>query len=75
MALLDEARGWFALRERTSFVYLCEDDGAYAKAARLHDDPSTQPILWIIPASQVPEFLEHVSEQSVGLPALLCSEA
>ncbi|OJT17466.1 hypothetical protein BO221_46015 [Archangium sp. Cb G35] len=66
VALLDEARRWFAQRGRSSFVFLCEDDGAYAKAARLHDDPSAQPILWIIPASQVPEFLEHVSEQSVG---------
>ncbi|HEY0097201.1 MAG TPA: hypothetical protein VGB96_22935, partial [Archangium sp.] len=66
VALLDEARRWFAARGRGSFVFLCEDDGAYAQAARLHDDPATQPILWIIPASQVPEFLEHVSEQSVG---------
>jgi hypothetical protein len=66
VALLDEARRWFAARGRSSFVFLCEDDGAYAQAARLHDDPATQPILWIIPASQVPEFLEHVSEQSVG---------
>lgn len=66
VALLDEARRWFAARGRSSFVFLCEDDGAYAQAARLHDDPATQPCLWIIPASQVPEFLEHVSEQSVG---------
>ncbi len=66
VALLDEARRWFAARGRNSFVFLCEDDGAYAQTARLHDDPATQPILWIIPASQVPEFLEHVSEQSVG---------
>ncbi|MFY0569482.1 hypothetical protein ACN28E_37440 [Archangium lansingense] len=66
VALLDEARRWFALRGRSSFVFLCEDEGAYARAARLHDDPSTQPCLWIIPASHVPEFLEHVSEQSVG---------
>ncbi|WNG25017.1 hypothetical protein F0U62_14110 [Cystobacter fuscus] len=68
VALLDEARGWFALRERTSFVYLCEDDGACASAARLHDDPSTRPVLWIISASLVPEFLEHIQEQSAGRP-------
>ncbi|MET0406373.1 MAG: hypothetical protein ABW123_28395 [Cystobacter sp.] len=68
VALLDEARGWFALRERTSFVYLCEDDGAYAQAARLHDDASTRPVLWLIAASLVPEFLEHLQEQSTGRP-------
>jgi hypothetical protein len=75
VALLDEARRWYSLRGRTSFVYLCEDDGAYAKEARLRDDPSARPCLWIIAASLVPEFLEHISEQSVGLPALLCAEA
>ncbi|PTL80463.1 PilZ domain-containing protein [Vitiosangium sp. GDMCC 1.1324] len=66
VALLDEARRWFAQRGRTAFVYLCEDDGAYAQAARLHDDPSAQPCLWIISASLIPEFLEHINEQSVG---------
>ncbi|MFL5355338.1 hypothetical protein [Archangium sp.] len=68
VALLDEARRWFASRGRSAFVYLCEDDGAYAKAARLHDDPSAQPCLWIISAAQVPDFLEHLNEQSVGRP-------
>jgi hypothetical protein len=66
VALLDEARRWYALRGRTSFLYLCEDDGDYAEAARLHDDPSARPCLWIIAASLVPEFLEHLHEQSVG---------
>ncbi|WP_257458634.1 hypothetical protein [Archangium lipolyticum] len=66
VALLDEARRWFALRGRSSFVYLCEDGGEYAKAARLHDDPEAQPCLWIISASLVPEFLEHIHEQSIG---------
>ncbi|WNG35235.1 hypothetical protein F0U61_17380 [Archangium violaceum] len=66
VALLDEARRWFALRGRSAFVYLCEDDGAYAQEARLHDDPSTQPCLWIISASQIPDFLEHIQEQSLG---------
>jgi hypothetical protein len=68
VALLDEARRWFALRGRSAFVYLCEDDGACAQAARLHDDPSAQPCLWIISAALVPEFLEHINEQSVGRP-------
>jgi len=66
VALLDEARRWFAFHGRTAFVYLCEDEGGYARRARLHDDPSTQPFLWIISASLVPEFLEHIQEQSVG---------
>ncbi len=64
VALLDEARRWFALRGRSSFVYLCEDGGEYAQVARLHDDSSARPCLWIIPASLVPEFLEHLHEQS-----------
>ncbi|HYO52929.1 hypothetical protein [Archangium sp.] len=68
VALLDEARRWFALQGRSTFLYLCEDDGAHAPAARLHDDPSARPCLWIISASLVPEFLEHVHEQSVGGP-------
>jgi hypothetical protein len=68
VALLDEARRWYALRGRTSFVYLCEDDGDYARAARLNDDPSARPCLWIISASLVPEFLEHLHEQSVKRP-------
>ncbi|QRK04622.1 hypothetical protein JQX13_30770 [Archangium violaceum] len=66
VALLDEARRWFTSRGRSAFVYLCEDDGAYAHAARLHDDPSAQPCLWIIPASHIPDFLEHIQEQSLG---------
>jgi hypothetical protein len=69
VALLDEARRWFTLRGRSSFVYLCEDEGVYAKAARLHDDPSAQPCLWIIPATLVPEFLEHIHEQSARASA------
>jgi hypothetical protein len=66
VALLDEARRWFALRGRSAFVYLCEDEGDYAKEARLHDDPATQPRLCIISASLVPEFLEHIHEQAIG---------
>ncbi|AKT38544.1 PilZ domain-containing protein [Chondromyces crocatus] len=66
--LLDEARRWFARRGRSTFVYLCEDDGSSVRAARLHDAPSTQPFLWIIASSILPEFLEHIDEQSVGRP-------
>ncbi len=66
MALLDEARRWFASRGRSSFVFLCEDEGGYAKVARLHDDPRAQPALWIISAALMPEFLEHINEQSYG---------
>ena len=66
VALLDEARRWFALRGRDSFVYLCEDEGDYAEAARLREEPSSQLCLWIISAALVPEFLEHIHEQSVG---------
>ena len=68
VALLDEARRWFARRGRTAFTYLCEDDGACAARARLHEDSTMRPFLWILPASLVPEFLEHVQEQSVGRP-------
>jgi hypothetical protein len=68
VALLDEARRWFSLRGRTGFVYLCEDDPRYAQPARVHDDPSTLPCLWLISAALVPEFLEHIHEQSIGRP-------
>jgi hypothetical protein len=68
VALLDEARRWFALRGRDSFVYLCEDGGDYAEEARLREDASSQVCLWIISAALVPEFLEHIHEQSIGRP-------
>ncbi|WP_257451673.1 PilZ domain-containing protein [Archangium lipolyticum] len=68
VALLDEARRWYARRGRESFVFMREDgDGSYAAAARLHEDSAgAEPCLWIIPADLVPEFLEHVHEQTVG---------
>jgi hypothetical protein len=68
VALLDEARRWYAHRGRESFVFMREDgDASYAEAARLHDDATTaEPYLWLIHADFVPEFLEHVHEQTVG---------
>jgi hypothetical protein len=65
--LLDEARRWFTQRGCTAFTYLREDDDdSYAAAAHLEDSPEAAPYLWIIPAKVVPDFLEHVSELSVG---------
>ncbi|WP_257454716.1 PilZ domain-containing protein [Archangium lipolyticum] len=67
VALLDEARRWYARRGRSSFVFLREDeDDSYAAAARLHDEPGTRPCLWLLSARLLPEFLEYVSEATVG---------
>ncbi|PTL81560.1 hypothetical protein [Vitiosangium sp. GDMCC 1.1324] len=67
VALLDEARAWYARRGRTSFVLLREDgDDGYAAAARLHDEPAAKPCLWLLSARLLPEFLEYVSEATVG---------
>ncbi len=67
VALLDEARRWYARRGRTSFVFLREDeDDSYAAAARLHDEPGSKPCLWLLAARMLPEFLEHISESTVG---------
>lgn len=65
--LLDAARAWFARRGRSGFVYVCEDDGGYADAARLHDDASTRPQLWILSAALAPAFLAHIDGQSAGV--------
>ncbi|MFL5351553.1 hypothetical protein [Archangium sp.] len=67
VALLDEARAWYARRGRTSFVLVREDeDDSYAAAARLHDEPGAKPCLWLLSARMLPEFLEYVSEATVG---------
>ncbi|WNG43816.1 PilZ domain-containing protein [Archangium minus] len=67
VALLDEARAWYARRGRTSFVFLREDeDDSYTATARLHDEPDAQPCLWLLSARMLPEFLEYVSEATVG---------
>lgn len=61
IALFDEARRWYAAKNRTSFLYLREDgDASYAELAKLHDD--SEPCLWVISRSILPEFLEHVCE-------------
>ncbi len=67
VALLDEARRWYARRGRSSFLFLREeeDDGTLA-AARMHDDPGTRPRLWLLSAKRVPEFLEYLNEATVG---------
>jgi hypothetical protein len=62
--LMDEARAWFAVRRRTSFLYFREDDDqSYEKAAQLHDEPG-EPYLCIMSARVLPDFLEHVCEIS-----------
>lgn len=69
VALLDAARAWYAQRERTAFVLVREDGGeeqAAFAAARLHDAPESQPYLWLLSARALPEFLECVSESTVG---------
>ncbi|HYO55334.1 PilZ domain-containing protein [Archangium sp.] len=67
VALLDEAREWYARRGRTAFVLLREDeDDGYTTTARLHDEPGTKPCLWLLSARMLPDFLEYVSEATVG---------
>jgi hypothetical protein len=67
VALLDEARRWYASRHRSAFVLVREDeDDSYAAAARLRDEPGAQPCLWLLAARLMPELLEHVSEATVG---------
>ncbi|RKH31529.1 hypothetical protein D7Y13_11490 [Corallococcus praedator] len=67
-ALLDEARRWFARRDRDSFTFLAEAPGD-VEAAGLHDDaPEARPYLWIIPADLASEFLEHIHEQTAPRP-------
>jgi hypothetical protein len=67
VALLDAAREWYARRGRSAFVFLREDeDDSYTAAARLHDEPGTKPCLWMLSARLLPDFLEYVSEATVG---------
>ncbi|HZI15337.1 MAG TPA: hypothetical protein VE153_33505 [Myxococcus sp.] len=64
-ALMDAARRWYGARRRTSFHYLCEDEGgAYVREAGLHEGP--EPHLWILSSKLVPDFLEHISELTIG---------
>lgn len=67
--LLDEARRWYLERNVDTFLYLREDqDTSYAHAAHLHDSDEAEPFLWIISSKLVPDFLEYVSELTVGRP-------
>jgi hypothetical protein len=67
VALLDEARRWYARRGGDTFLYLREDgDNSYAETARLHDSDEAEPYLWIISSKLVPDFLEYLSELTVG---------
>ncbi|MGN6110764.1 MAG: PilZ domain-containing protein [Kofleriaceae bacterium] len=60
VALVDAARRWYAARGRTSFHFLCEDDGDYVQEAGIHGGPS--PFLWIISSQLIPDFLEYIHE-------------
>ncbi|NOJ77138.1 hypothetical protein HNV28_01990 [Myxococcus xanthus] len=65
VALVDAARRWYAARHRRSFHYLCEDDGGqYVQEAGIHAGPD--PYMWIISAKLIPDYLEHISEVSIG---------
>lgn len=65
VALVDAARRWYAARRRTSFHYLCEDEGGdYVQEAGIHNGPD--PYMWIISAKLIPDFLEHISELTIG---------
>ena len=67
--LLDAAREWYAQRGRTTFVLVREDGEAaaeWATRARLQDSPDSRPHLWLLSARMMPEFLEYVSEATVG---------
>ncbi|RYZ38333.1 MAG: hypothetical protein EOO71_24365 [Myxococcaceae bacterium] len=64
-ALMDAARNWYLARRRPSFLYLREDEGgSYVQECGLHDGPD--PYMWIISSKLVPDFLEHISELTIG---------
>ncbi|MET0402067.1 MAG: hypothetical protein ABW123_06660, partial [Cystobacter sp.] len=66
VALLDEARSWYASRGLSSFVLVTEADEEGALAlARLREGPGASH-LWMVSTHLLPEFLEHVSEATVG---------
>ncbi|MFY1827770.1 hypothetical protein ACN47A_17755 [Myxococcus fulvus] len=65
VALVDAARRWYAARRRTSFHFLCEDEGGdYVQEAGIHGGPD--PYMWIISSKLIPDFLEHISELTIG---------
>ena len=68
VALLDQGREWYASRGRERFTLVTEDaaDEPFLTLARLHEVDGTSPHLWLLSARMLPEFLEYVSEATVG---------
>ena len=68
VALLDAARAWYAQRGRTGFLLVREEEGedGFPPEAGLHETPGARPHLWLLSARVLPEFLESVSEATVG---------
>ncbi|MCP3099569.1 hypothetical protein LZ198_11895 [Myxococcus sp. K15C18031901] len=65
VALVDAARRWYSARKRRSFHFICEDEGgSYIEEAGIHGGPD--PYLWIISAKLIPDYLEHISELTIG---------
>lgn len=62
-ALLEAARRWYASRERSSFLYLHEEESWQPPVGL---QPVARLNLWILSARLIPEFLEHVSELTAG---------
>ena len=51
------------------FSYVAPEDAAdepFLTLARLHEVDGTSPHLWLLSARMLPEFLEYVSEATVG---------
>ena len=67
VALLDEARRWFAARGRSAFVFLCEDDGAYARRPACMTTPPRSPACGSSPPRRSPSsWSTSVSSPSDG---------
>jgi len=65
VALIDAARRWYAARRRTSFHYLCEDEGGeYIQESGIHS--GCEPYFWVISSKLVPDYLEYISELTIG---------
>ncbi|MBM7119264.1 PilZ domain-containing protein [Archangium primigenium] len=60
--LLDEARAWYAARERATFTLVVERE----EDEVLLEADSPRQCLWLLSARLLPEFLEYVSEATVG---------
>ncbi|WP_205525947.1 hypothetical protein [Pyxidicoccus trucidator] len=66
VALVDAARRWYAARRRTSFHFLCEEDEAVQAVQEAGIHGGCEPYLWIISAKLVPDYLEYISELTIG---------